>query len=68
MIFLIHYDRKSGQTLTFKDYLESERQHALDERLKLEIQFNTGAASQEILLLEAPSLEDLRQTHAKYFN
>jgi hypothetical protein len=67
MIFLIHYDRKSGQTLTFKDYQESERQLALDDRLKLEIEFNTGVASQEIILLEAASREALRHTHAKYF-
>lgn len=68
MIFLIHYDRQSGRTLTFQDYLDSERERAQDERLRLEMQFNLGSASQEIILLEADSLEALRQTHAKYFN
>lgn len=68
MIFLIHYDRRNARTLTFKDYAEEQRPQALTDRLDLEIRFNTGEALQEIILLEAPSREDLRQTHAKYFN
>jgi hypothetical protein len=68
MIFLIQYDRKNARTLTFKDYAEEQRSQALMDRLDLEIRFNTGEASQEIILLEAPSREDLKQTHAKYFN
>jgi hypothetical protein len=68
MLFLIHYDRSSARTLTFKDYAETEREQALSDRLDLEIRFNTGEASQEIILLEAPRREDLQKTHAKYFN
>lgn len=68
MIFLIHYDRQSGRTLTFKDYLDSERKRAQDERLKLEMRFNLGTPSQEIILLEAESRDALKETHAKYFN
>lgn len=67
MIFLIHYDRSRARTLTFHGYEEEERPRALKDRLDLEIRFNTGQASQEIILLEAPSRDDLRKTHAKYF-
>jgi|KBSSwiStaDraftv2_1062776.scaffolds.fasta_scaffold169615_1 hypothetical protein len=36
MIFLIEYDRRKGQLITFRTFEDSEREQAQDARLELE--------------------------------
>jgi hypothetical protein len=67
MIYLIHYLRNKNQIVSFKDYADTDFVQAQRDRLELEIKFNTGDASREIVLLEAPTREQLKLTHAKYF-
>jgi hypothetical protein len=67
MIFLIHYLRNKNETISFKDYADDDFEEAQRDRLALELTFNTGDATREIVLLEAPTREQLKLTHAKYF-
>ena len=67
MIYLIHYNRKSRETVSFIEFDEKDRKKAQASRLSLELQHNLKDASQEIILLEASSAEILQQTHSKYF-
>jgi hypothetical protein len=67
MICLIHYNRLISQTVLFKEYADSDYEVAQRDRFKLELKYNLGDPAQEIILLEASSIEQLQQTHAKYF-
>jgi hypothetical protein len=67
MIYLIHYLRNKNQIVSFQDYADIDFAKAQSDRLALELAFNTGDATREIVLLEAPTREQLKLTHAKYF-
>ena len=67
MQFLIEYDRHQGRLVTFKEFRNTERQKAEDERLALELELNHRGARHEVVLLEAASKEALRRTHRRYF-
>lgn len=68
MIFLIDYDRRAGRIVTFKKYGDSARQQATEARLQLELDLNRQGIEREVVLLDAPSEEILRMTHARYFS
>jgi hypothetical protein len=67
MHYLIHYSRLESRIHSLKDYADADFAQAQRDRLALELKFNTGDATQEIVLLEAPTREQLKLTHAKYF-
>ena len=67
MIFLIQYDRKKGNLVSFRSFDESDRRVAEDERLELELRLNQEGTKDEVVLLEAASENALRQTHRRYF-
>ena len=67
MIFLIEYDRPSGQILTKRVFQGSERLQAENSRLKIELELNRSGVDHEVILLEAASEDDLRRTHRRYF-
>ena len=66
MLFLVHYDRKQNKMVSLKEYQEEERQLAYQDRLAMETIHARLDGSQEIVLLEAASKEQLRKTHPKY--
>jgi hypothetical protein len=66
-IFLIEYDRKSGQLMTLRTFDDSERERADDTRLELELRLNRERLKHEVVLLEASSEDALRTTHRRYF-
>jgi hypothetical protein len=66
MLFLIHYDRLQTKIVSFTEYKDSERAHANQARLELEIQYNQHNGTQEIVLLEAVNKAQLKKTHPKY--
>lgn len=66
MIFLIHYDRRAGTIREIIEFADSERSAAESARLNWEIN-KTAMHNFEIVLLEANSLEQLKQTHRRYF-
>ena len=67
MLFLIEYDRSSGEIVTFREFDDSERRKAEDARLEMELELNRLGTEREVVLLEAASEEALRRTHRRYF-
>ncbi len=67
MIFLIEYNRKIGQIVTFNTFDDSERRKAEDARLQMELELNRLAVEHEVVLLEAATEATLRRTHRRYF-
>jgi hypothetical protein len=67
VIFLIEYDRRRGQIISFETFADSEREKAADARLKIELDLNKRGADHEVVLLEASSEGALRRTHRRYF-
>lgn len=67
MIFLIQYNRKSGEIVWRKEYKDSDRVFAQEDRLKLELELNDQGIKDEVVLLEASSEDVLRRTHRRYF-
>ena len=67
MLFLIEYDRKSGNMVTFRPFEDSERKIAETTRLDLELDLNNRGVEHEVVILEAVSEDDVRRTHRRYF-
>ncbi len=67
MIFLIEYNRKEGQIVTFEKFSDIERHKAESSRLDMELRLNRLGIEHEVILLEAASEAALRQTHRRYF-
>ena len=67
MIFLLVYDRPSGQLIDMRRYKLTERFKAEEKRLKIELDLNRQKLNYEVVLLEAETEEALRRTHRRYF-
>lgn len=67
MFFLIEYDRKRGQIVTFQKFDNSDRQNAQDSRLEMELDLNRRGIEHEVVILDAASEEAVRRTHRRYF-
>jgi hypothetical protein len=67
MIFLIQYNRPTGQIETFKVFDDKDRAAADDARLDLELELHRRNIEHEVVLLEAPNEQALRRTHRRYF-
>jgi hypothetical protein len=67
MIFLIEYDRKRGQLVTFTSFADSERLKAEGARLQLELELNRSGIEREVVILEAATEGAVRRTHRRYF-
>lgn len=66
MIFLIHYDRSSGET---KELLEfTDHPSASKAKLSMEISLIGQKNGHEVVLLEAENKDDLMKTHSRYFS
>lgn len=66
MIFLIHYDRRAGAIKTLQTFGDKDRLDAESARMSLESSVNE-LTDDEIVLLEAQSVEELHKTHRRYF-
>jgi hypothetical protein len=66
MLYLLHYDRAVSKLLSFKEYQDADRSIALNDWRDLEIRHNLQDGSQEVVLLQAQSRDQLRRTHPKY--
>jgi hypothetical protein len=67
MLFLIEYDRRRGQIITFERYPDSRRREAEEARLRMELRLTGAGIEREVVLMEAASEAALRQTHRRYF-
>ena len=65
MIYLFQYNRRRGSLTNFSEF--SERNKASEARLAMEISLLGTHDGDEIVLLEANDLEELRQSHSRYF-
>lgn len=68
MIFLIHYDRAQGVLLSLREFPDCDRVDAATAKLDLEISLLGSGGTNEVVLLEAQSKDDLLKTHGRYFN
>ncbi len=62
--FLLIYDRDAGVLLRDEEYESAVE--AMRARFKAELEFE-GRDDIEIVALDAPSKEELRRTHGRYF-
>lgn len=64
--FVLVYDRGLAQILQQYEYAEGERDRALDDarRLQLERVFDQDV---EVVVLGGKSFDDLKKTHSRYF-
>lgn len=67
MLFLIEYDRRRGCIVTFRTFMESEREAADNQRIALELDRHREGTVNEVVVLEASSENALRRTHRRYF-
>ncbi|HZG52307.1 MAG TPA: hypothetical protein VEZ40_09230 [Pyrinomonadaceae bacterium] len=67
MIFLIEYDRRRGELITFRSFADSERRNAEEARLDMELKLHRVGTEHEVVILEAATEEALRRTHRRYF-
>jgi hypothetical protein len=67
MFFLIEYDRRKGQLVTFQTFEDSERKPAQDALLERELSLNERGIERGVVILEASLDEAIRLTHGRYF-
>ena len=67
MIFLLEYDRPSGQLISIEPFEDDAADAADDRRLALELSLMDRQLSREVVLLQASSEAQLRRTHRRYF-
>lgn len=67
MIFLIHYNRSTGEIVELKQFEQSQRVQAEEARLNMELDLIGNKDGDEVCILEAGSIEALKRTHGRYF-
>jgi len=67
MIYLIDYDRRTGQLVVMRPFSDDEREAAQNARLELELSLRGKSQGREVVLLEAADEAGLRRTHGRYF-
>jgi hypothetical protein len=67
MIFLIEYSRQNGKIIQLFEFKDSAQADAENARLNLEMKISNAKIPHEIVLLQAHTLEALKQTHRRYF-
>lgn len=67
MLFLIEYDRRQGEVVTFKKFSDNDSKRAKNARLELELDLNRRGVQREVVLFQATDEAALRRTHRRYF-
>jgi hypothetical protein len=67
MIFLLDYDRASGELVSIREFDDAMRTVAEQCRLDLEVANLQRRGIYEVVLLEAATKMDLQRTHRRYF-
>lgn len=67
MLFLVDYDRKSGEIVSFRAFNALQQHEAAEARLELELELNRCGINREVVLLDAANEQVLRKTHRRYF-
>ncbi len=66
MIFLIDYD-VPRQHCEVRSFADSQRAFAVEERMRLELEYGERKVKREVVLLEAANAVELKRTHRRYF-
>ncbi len=66
MIFLLEYDRRSGELVQMDRFDDACKAQAGEKRLRLELDLLRQGIDHEVVLLEAASEDALRKTHRRY--
>lgn len=66
MMYLVHYDRSSSLLVEIREF--ANRDEANQARADLELSLLCTEGTNEIVLLEADSLDSLKNTHSRYFS
>jgi len=67
MIFLIQYNRRRGETISLREFADSDRAIADKARLQLELDLKKRDIADEVVILQADSEKQLHHTHGRYF-
>lgn len=67
MLFLIQYNRRACKLVRLERFATSQRAQASQARFDLEMELRHRGLSDEVVILEAVSEEDLHKTHGRYF-
>jgi hypothetical protein len=67
VIYLIEYNRDSGELHGLEEFSPTDRRKAEEKRLCIELDLLRTGFSLEVVLLEASSQDELRKTHRRYF-
>jgi hypothetical protein len=67
MIFVLSYDRRTQRLRAFEEFPDEKWREARKRRLDLQLELPSEEGRYEVVLLEASSLESIRETHARYF-
>jgi hypothetical protein len=66
-IFLLIYDRRLHRLTRVSEFEQARRQEAMDARYEAELSAMRAGRDEEIVILEASSLDALKRTHGSYF-
>ena len=67
MILLLKFDRNARRIVARAEYEDADRDSAVRDRLSWEIETVLSGRDYEVVLLEAPTEKQIRQTHGRYF-
>ena len=68
MIYLVQYDPSKSKLISFRSFEDADREEAFRLRLDLELECARVGLDHEIVILDAASESDLRDTHCRYFD
>lgn len=66
-LFLVIYDRPAGQLVRVTEFPAEAREEAQAARLAAQLEAGREHQAREVVLIEAASLEVVKQTHGSYF-
>jgi hypothetical protein len=66
-VFLVRYDRRRQRLIEIREFSAARRPEAEEARFRAELEALRRHQDMEIVILEADSLDVLRQTHRSYF-
>jgi hypothetical protein len=67
MIFVITYNRDSGEIVALNEFDDSRQEDASASRLAAETALGPGDEAVEVVTLRAQDLQEIQKTHSRYF-
>ncbi len=67
MIFVITYNRDSGESVSMAEFEDSQQDEASASRLAAENAIDSADDAIEVVTLQAHDLQEIKKTHSRYF-